>query len=718
MSIRSFAVAMTVAAAMALPSAAVAAPITVNVRVEGSSQTLFEGPVTTYGHDVQTPSGGNHECDGTNGGANPTPGATSTTALADGLSTVGVDFDGTFDKPFDDFFITRVGPDAQTAVQFWGLMNNFQFTPVPGCEEELAAGDQVLWAFDAFNKVHFLKMTAPTTTVAPNQDLTVAVTDGSTGQVINGATVAPVTTDPSNDFETLDVSDPSAVTTDASGHATLSWSTSGWKRVKAQSPGSVRSNRLDICVTPCGPAPADTLVRIAGPTTTDNVTSTLSRTPVAVTLTAVDPFSGVTHTYDTIGTDPADPTTASAVYDPANKPVLTNGQEIKYFSVNGGGVSEPVKTSLPANVDGAPPTTTDNVPAGFAAQPETVTLTGDDGLGGSGVSKTYYTVGTAPADPTTASAVYDPANKPVLTNGQEIKYFSVDLAGNAEAVKTSAVARVDQAAPVTTDDVPADPQAGAVTVTLMATDAGSGVAATYYTTGVNPPTPTTASSQYNPASKPSLVAGQQIRYLSVDNVGNVEVAKSSPVLQAATPAPPAPAPAPRQVLSSKKCFGRTPTIVAKAGQKVVNGTAGPDIILGTPGVDDINGHGGNDLICGGGGADVIRGGAGNDKLHGGPGNDKLYGGTGNDRLFGGAGNDWIYGGAGNDRLMDGTGRDHLFGGTGNDTLLTRGVEVDFANCGPGRDRYSRDRLDHDINCERQLPSPAAGRQQSGRASSK
>jgi hypothetical protein len=56
--------------------------------------------------------------------------------------------------------------------------------------------------------------------------------------------------------------------------------------------------------------------------------------------------------------------------------------------------------------------------------------------------------------------------------------------------------------------------------------------------------------------------------------------------------------------------------------------------------------------------------------------------------------------------------DHLFGGTGNDTLLTRGVEVDFANCGPGRDSYTRDRLDHDINCERQLPSPAARRQQS------
>ena len=69
------------------------------------------------------------------------------------------------------------------------------------------------------------------------------------------------------------------------------------------------------------------------------------------------------------------------------------------------------------------PATTDNVPGGFVNHAVTVTLTAAD-TGGSGVAQTHYTTdGTAP---TTASPTYDAGSKPVLTNGQRIKYFSVD----------------------------------------------------------------------------------------------------------------------------------------------------------------------------------------------------------------------------------------------------------------------------------------------------
>jgi len=114
-------------------------------------------------------------------------------------------------------------------------------------------------------------LTASSTTVAPGQAITVHVTDGSSGVDISGAEVAPVSTSPVNDYETVETSDPSAVTTDPSGDATLSWSTPGWERVKAVLSGSIRSNRLDICVTPCGPPPADTLVR--GPAVTGIATA-------------------------------------------------------------------------------------------------------------------------------------------------------------------------------------------------------------------------------------------------------------------------------------------------------------------------------------------------------------------------------------------------------------------------------------------------------------
>lgn len=84
MTLRSMAAVAVAIAVIALPSVASAAPVTVNLRVEGASQTLFEGPVTTYAHDVEAPSDTTaRQCDGTNNSANPTPGATALTALVD-----------------------------------------------------------------------------------------------------------------------------------------------------------------------------------------------------------------------------------------------------------------------------------------------------------------------------------------------------------------------------------------------------------------------------------------------------------------------------------------------------------------------------------------------------------------------------------------------------------------------------------------------------------
>ena len=271
MSVRLWVALVVAIGAGALASSAIANPIVVNVRVEGASQTLFEGPVATYGHPVTSASGGTHQCDGTNNHANPSPGATLLTSLADAVATVGTTWDATFDTQFDDYFVSRIGPDAQTATQFWGTLDNWQFTSLSDCQFEPNPGDNVLWAYNAFNAQYFLKLTASPTTVLPAQPITVHVTDGSSGVAISGAEVAPVSTDPVNDYETVETSDPSAVTTDPSGDATLSWSTPGWKRIKAVSSNSIRSNRLDICVTPCGPAPTDTVVR--GPAVTGIATA-------------------------------------------------------------------------------------------------------------------------------------------------------------------------------------------------------------------------------------------------------------------------------------------------------------------------------------------------------------------------------------------------------------------------------------------------------------
>src|SRR5438093_265069 len=48
---------------VAIPEAAIAAPIGVNLRVEGSTRTLFEGKVTTSPETIETASsGGPHPC--------------------------------------------------------------------------------------------------------------------------------------------------------------------------------------------------------------------------------------------------------------------------------------------------------------------------------------------------------------------------------------------------------------------------------------------------------------------------------------------------------------------------------------------------------------------------------------------------------------------------------------------------------------------------------
>lgn len=174
--------------------------------------------------------------------------------------------------------------------------------------------------------------------------------------------------------------------------------------------------------------------------------------------------------------------------------------------------------------DDAAPTTTDTVPSGWSVDGR-VTLTASD-TGGSGVAATYYTVGTDPEDPTTESSVYTSAL--TLTHGQRVKYFSVDRAGNPEAVRTSDPIKVDGTAPTSSATLATGWQSAPVEVTLSAEDqGGSGVREIRYTIGASPGVPNGASSLYDPSSKPTLAHGQRIRFRALDVAGNWEPAKAA-----------------------------------------------------------------------------------------------------------------------------------------------------------------------------------------------
>lgn len=277
-------------AALSFATVADAAPTQLTVRIEGEDRTLFEGPIVTDGHDVQAASDAQpRQCDATNNGAESTPTATPTAAAVDAMAILGEGFDGDWYPGFDDYFITRWGPDGQleNGFAYWGILVNGAFTSVGGCQLADEAGDEVLWVYDAFSSRPFLRLAAaadpsappgpalPTAFVDQDQPLALSVKsytgamDGSPESILPaaGALVAPVDTDPVKGYQEVDTGDPSTVTTMADGTVSVAFATPGWHRLKAAKAGLIRSNRLDVCVRPaeggdCGPLPLDAQVRV------------------------------------------------------------------------------------------------------------------------------------------------------------------------------------------------------------------------------------------------------------------------------------------------------------------------------------------------------------------------------------------------------------------------------------------------------------------------
>jgi len=112
-----------------------------------------------------------------------------------------------------------------------------------------------------------------------------------------------------------------------------------------------------------------------------------------------------------------------------------------------------------------PPTTTSDIPAGYYNTAQSVTLSCDDGVTGTGCAATYYT--TNGNSPTTSSARY--TGPIIITNTTTLKFFSVDVEGNAETVKTLNYV-IDTIPPAVTGTDPADLASG-----IMVTAAVSAV---------------------------------------------------------------------------------------------------------------------------------------------------------------------------------------------------------------------------------------------------
>ena len=149
----------------------------------------------------------------------------------------------------------------------------------------------------------------------------------------------------------------------------------------------------------------------------------------------------------------------------------------------------------------------------------TITLTGADEAGGSGLAGTEYQL-----DGATTWTAY---TAPVAVSGDgehELRFRSTDKAGNVEATKTVSV-KIDATAPVTSATfAPANDAGwhnGTIPVVLAATDAGSGVKTVEWSLD---------GGAWTPYSTPVEVTGDgqhELLFRSTDKAGNVETLKSA-----------------------------------------------------------------------------------------------------------------------------------------------------------------------------------------------
>ncbi|MGW6709366.1 DUF4430 domain-containing protein [Streptomyces sp. NPDC054956] len=138
------------AVAQARPVPDTNARIKVTLTVQGPDGPLFKGKVRTRGHDVTTPTGGTHTCDGTNGAANPSKVPTPTAALDDAAREKQFTWDGTWYASFDDFSVDTIKKVGGGGSAYWNISVNGTPTPVGGCQFKLKAGDQVAFTWTSF----------------------------------------------------------------------------------------------------------------------------------------------------------------------------------------------------------------------------------------------------------------------------------------------------------------------------------------------------------------------------------------------------------------------------------------------------------------------------------------------------------------------------------------------------------------------------------------
>jgi hypothetical protein len=178
---------------------------------------------------------------------------------------------------------------------------------------------------------------------------------------------------------------------------------------------------------------------------------------------------------------------------------------VRFKDIAGNWSDDEIKTSI--ILDTIVPESTATPAGGNYNQAQVVSLSSNE------ATTIYYT--TDGSTPTTGSAVYTtPIN---IDSSTTLKFFAVDNAENAEAVKTE-VYNIDTQLPVTT----ASPAGGIYNAVQTVTLTTNKPATIYYTTDGSEPT--TGSAVYSSAI--TIATSSTLKFFAVDTYGNVEVVKT------------------------------------------------------------------------------------------------------------------------------------------------------------------------------------------------
>jgi hypothetical protein len=249
---------------------------------------------------------------------------------------------------------------------------------------------------------------------------------------------------------------------------------------------------------------------------------------VSVTLAATDNGPDASATYYILGG-----VGSPILYTGA--PVLVSGDgshELDYWSVDAAGNAETHHVSY-VNIDTTSPTTTvSGNDSDWHKTAVTLSLSATDGGSGmtGGLAGSDYQIDGGPV--VSGTSVVVPAPLDGSDDGvHTVTYYSTDALGNLEATK-SATVKIDTTPPITNVQVDRDADSGDVTITLLPSDLGSGLAGglaktQYQVDGGAWVTGTQVELQ--PLSDHSTDGPHTVTYRSIDALGNVETSHSATV---------------------------------------------------------------------------------------------------------------------------------------------------------------------------------------------